>query len=116
MFLSKIKKNCCVLSSPRDHDQARFLLPLVAGFGRNHNNLDTASNLNSTRSDWVLVYGGSVQLLLRQRNLRKKWTYKTASSQRYSPVWFFPPCSNHLRVVRFEQTDVLENYILARGA
>ncbi|XP_005468498.1 protein FAM234B [Oreochromis niloticus] len=65
--------------SPRDHDQAKVLLPLVAGFGRNHNNLDTASNLDSTRSDWVLVYGGSIQLLLRQRNLRKKWTYKTTS-------------------------------------
>lgn len=28
---------------------------------------------------------------------------------------FFPPCSNHLRVARFEQTDVLENNILMRG-
>uniref|UniRef100_A0A3Q0T4Z2 Family with sequence similarity 234 member B n=1 Tax=Amphilophus citrinellus TaxID=61819 RepID=A0A3Q0T4Z2_AMPCI len=55
-----------------------FLLPLVDGYGNNHNSLDSASNLNSSRSDWVLVYGNSTLSLLRQRDLRKEWTFKTS--------------------------------------
>lgn len=64
--------------SPHDHDRAEFLLPLVDGYGNNHNSLDSASNLNSSRSDWVLVYGNSTLSLLRQRDLRKEWTFKTS--------------------------------------
>uniref|UniRef100_A0A673A3V3 Family with sequence similarity 234 member B n=1 Tax=Sphaeramia orbicularis TaxID=375764 RepID=A0A673A3V3_9TELE len=56
-----------------------FLLPLVAGFDNNHNSLDTVSNLNSTRSDWVLVYGSSKLSVLRQKDLRKEWTFNSAA-------------------------------------
>ncbi|XP_071758143.1 protein FAM234B [Centroberyx gerrardi] len=62
-------------------EHAEYLLPLVAGFGNNHNSLDTISNLNSTKSDWVLVYGSSTvsQLsVLRERDTHKEWTFKSA--------------------------------------
>uniref|UniRef100_A0A672IVS8 Family with sequence similarity 234 member B n=1 Tax=Salarias fasciatus TaxID=181472 RepID=A0A672IVS8_SALFA len=59
----------------RGSDGVDFLLPLVAGFGNNRNSLDTASNLNSTRSDWVLVSGSSKLSVLRQRDRRKGWTF-----------------------------------------
>lgn len=59
-----------------------YLLPLVAGLGDNHNSLDTAFDLNSTRSDWVLVYGPGKLSVLRQRDLRKDWTFNMASNHR----------------------------------
>uniref|UniRef100_A0A3P8T600 Family with sequence similarity 234 member B n=1 Tax=Amphiprion percula TaxID=161767 RepID=A0A3P8T600_AMPPE len=59
-------------------EHAEFLLPLVTGFGNNHNNLDTVSNLNASRSDWVLVYGSSKLSVLRQKDLRKEWTFNSA--------------------------------------
>ncbi|XP_039978873.1 protein FAM234B [Xiphias gladius] len=62
----------------RGSERVEFLLPLVAGFGNNHNSLDTVSNLNSTRSDWVLVYGSSKLSVLKQRDIRKKWTFSSA--------------------------------------
>uniref|UniRef100_A0A3Q1EJD0 Family with sequence similarity 234 member B n=1 Tax=Acanthochromis polyacanthus TaxID=80966 RepID=A0A3Q1EJD0_9TELE len=62
----------------RGSERVEFLLPLVAGFGNNHNNLDTVSNLNASRSDWVLVYGFSKLSVLRQRDLRKEWTFNSA--------------------------------------
>ncbi|XP_074511600.1 protein FAM234B [Sebastes fasciatus] len=71
----------------RGAEQVQFLLPLVTGFGNNHNSLDTVSNLNSTKSDWVLVYGVSTQSLvygysklsvLRQKDIRKEWTFNSA--------------------------------------
>ncbi|XP_056144462.1 protein FAM234B [Lampris incognitus] len=55
-----------------------FLLPLVAGFDNNHNNLDTVSNLNSTKSDWALVYGSSKLSVLRERDIYKEWTFDSA--------------------------------------
>ncbi|XP_044036659.1 protein FAM234B [Siniperca chuatsi] len=62
----------------RGSERVEFLLPLVAGFGNNHNSLDTVSNLNSTKSDWVLVYGSSKLSVLRQRDIRKEWTFNSA--------------------------------------
>uniref|UniRef100_A0A3P8T5W7 Family with sequence similarity 234 member B n=1 Tax=Amphiprion percula TaxID=161767 RepID=A0A3P8T5W7_AMPPE len=62
----------------RGAEHAEFLLPLVTGFGNNHNNLDTVSNLNASRSDWVLVYGSSKLSVLRQKDLRKEWTFNSA--------------------------------------
>ncbi|XP_022623220.1 protein FAM234B [Seriola dumerili] len=62
----------------RGSERVDFLLPLVAGFGNNHNSLDTVSNLNSTRSDWVVVYGSSKLSVLKQRDMRKKWTFSSA--------------------------------------
>ncbi|XP_068435077.1 protein FAM234B [Clinocottus analis] len=62
----------------RGSERLEFLLPLVAGFGNNHNSLDAVSNLNSTKSDWVLVYGSSKLSVLRQRDIRKKWTFNSA--------------------------------------
>uniref|UniRef100_A0A8D0ADV0 Family with sequence similarity 234 member B n=1 Tax=Sander lucioperca TaxID=283035 RepID=A0A8D0ADV0_SANLU len=62
----------------RGSERVEFLLPLVAGFGNNHNSLDTVSNLNSTKSDWALVYGSSKLSVLRQRDIRKEWTFNSA--------------------------------------
>ncbi|XP_056262544.1 protein FAM234B isoform X2 [Pseudoliparis swirei] len=64
----------------RGSEQVEYLLPLVAGLGDNHNSLDTAFDLNSTRSDWVLVYGPGKLSVLRQRDLRKDWTFNMASN------------------------------------
>uniref|UniRef100_A0A3Q3WCB6 FAM234A/B beta-propeller domain-containing protein n=1 Tax=Mola mola TaxID=94237 RepID=A0A3Q3WCB6_MOLML len=55
-----------------------FMFPLVAGFGNVHNSLDAVSNLNSTRSDWVLVYGSRTLSVLKQKDIRKEWTFSSA--------------------------------------
>ncbi|XP_051243382.1 protein FAM234B [Dicentrarchus labrax] len=62
----------------RGSERVEFLLPLVAGFGNNHNSLDTVSNLNSTKRDWVLVYGSSKLSVLRQKDTHKEWTFSSA--------------------------------------
>ncbi|KAM4534947.1 protein FAM234B isoform 2-T2 [Fundulus diaphanus] len=62
----------------RGLEPVEFLLPFVAGFGNNRNSLDTVSNLNSTRSDWVLVYGTSTLSVLRHQDLHKEWTFSSA--------------------------------------
>ncbi|KAM9844292.1 protein FAM234B isoform 1-T1 [Aulostomus maculatus] len=62
----------------RGSEHVEFLLPLVAGFSNNHNSLDTLSNLNSTKSDWVLVYGLSRVSVLKQRDISKEWTFNSA--------------------------------------
>ncbi|KAJ8387541.1 hypothetical protein AAFF_G00152370 [Aldrovandia affinis] len=55
-------------------EQVEFLLPLVAGVLNNHNNFDSVSNLNSSRSDWVLVCGSSKLLVLRESDAHIEWT------------------------------------------
>ncbi|XP_036004263.1 protein FAM234B-like [Fundulus heteroclitus] len=62
----------------RGSEPVEFLLPLVAGLGNNRNSLDIVSNLNSTRSDWVLVYGTSTLSVLRHQDLHKAWTFSSA--------------------------------------
>ncbi|XP_051904460.1 protein FAM234B [Hippocampus zosterae] len=62
----------------RGSESVEFLLPLVAGFGTYHNNLDTVSNLNTSKSDWVLVYGFSKISVLGQKDVRKRWTFNSA--------------------------------------
>ncbi|CAN9505763.1 unnamed protein product [Ophioblennius macclurei] len=73
------KTNSTFVHIYRGSERVEFLLPLVASLGNNRNSLDTVSNQNSSRSDWVLVYGsnsGSSKLsVLRQRDLRKVWTF-----------------------------------------
>lgn len=59
----------------RGSEHLEFLSPLVDGFGNSHDCLDSAANLNSTRSDWVLVYTSGKVSVLRQRDLRKEWTF-----------------------------------------
>ena len=76
---------CFCLS--RGSERAEFLVPLVAGFGNNHNSLDTVSNLNSTKSEWVLVYGSSKLSVLRQTDMHKKWTSKSPPIHRYRPAY-----------------------------
>uniref|UniRef100_A0A3Q2YNH7 Family with sequence similarity 234 member B n=1 Tax=Hippocampus comes TaxID=109280 RepID=A0A3Q2YNH7_HIPCM len=66
----------------RGSESVEFLLPLVAGFGTYHNNLDTVSNLNTSKSDWVLVYGFSKISVLGQRDVRKRWTFNSAPIHR----------------------------------
>ncbi|XP_062309986.1 protein FAM234B [Osmerus eperlanus] len=53
----KLKKTntSSLIHISRGPEQVQVLLPLVAGLCNNHNNLDAASTLNSSRSDWVLV-------------------------------------------------------------
>ncbi|KAJ3600472.1 hypothetical protein NHX12_031453 [Muraenolepis orangiensis] len=55
-------------------EQVDFLLPLVVGFGNNHNSLDSGTNLNWTRGDWALVYGAKLSLL-RERDAHQAWTF-----------------------------------------
>ncbi|XP_026201581.1 protein FAM234B isoform X2 [Anabas testudineus] len=61
----------------RGSEGVEFLLPFVAGFGNNHNSLDPVSNLNATRSDWVLVYGSSKLSVIKQKDIRKTWTFSS---------------------------------------
>ncbi|XP_041673007.1 protein FAM234B [Cheilinus undulatus] len=62
----------------RGAESAEFLLPLVAGFGNDHYSLDTVSNQNSSKSDWVLVYGSSKLSVLRKRDVHKEWTFNSS--------------------------------------
>lgn len=60
-----------------------LMVPLVAGFGNNHNSLDFVSNLNSSRSDWVLVYATRKLSVLRQKDMRKEWTFNAGPIHRF---------------------------------
>ncbi|CAJ1075796.1 protein FAM234B [Xyrichtys novacula] len=72
------KTNSSLINIYRGAERAEFLLPLVAGLDNNQNSLDTATNLNSRKSDWVLVYGSTKLSVLRQRDVRKEWTFNSA--------------------------------------
>lgn len=80
-------------------DTVAFLLPRVVGYDSDHNNLDTVSNTNSTKSDWVLVYGSSKLSVLRQKDLRKDWTFS-------SPPIHRKPASGH-----FNDDGVLDIFL-----
>lgn len=67
--------NSSLIQIYRGSEQVEFLTPLVEGFGNSHDCLDSASSLNSSRSDWVLVYASSKVSVLRQKDLRKEWTF-----------------------------------------
>ncbi|XP_017272093.1 protein FAM234B [Kryptolebias marmoratus] len=67
-----------VIHIHRGSESVEFLLPLVTDWGIDRNSLDTVSNLNSIRSDWVLVYGASMVSVVRQRDLRKEWAFNLA--------------------------------------
>ncbi|XP_067236981.1 protein FAM234B isoform X2 [Chanodichthys erythropterus] len=61
-------------------EQVEFLLPLVAGLCHQHNNLDSASVLNSSRSDWILLSGASGQLsVLRESDTHTAWSLGLAA-------------------------------------
>ncbi|XP_036408017.1 protein FAM234B [Megalops cyprinoides] len=60
-------------------EQVKFLLPLVAGLCSNHNNFDSISNANLSRSDWVLVCGSSKLSVVRERDVRTQWTVSSAA-------------------------------------
>ncbi|KAM9745853.1 protein FAM234B [Menidia menidia] len=83
----------------RGSERVEFLLPLVAGFGNTRSSLDSVSNLNSTRSDWALVYGAGKVSVLRQRDLRKEWTFSSA------PI-HSPPAPGH-----FNDDGILDLFI-----
>ncbi|XP_034568194.1 protein FAM234B [Notolabrus celidotus] len=72
------KTNSSFINIYRGAESAEFLLPLVAGLGNNQNSLDAVTNLNSSKSDWVLVYGSTKLSVLRQKDIRKEWTYSSA--------------------------------------
>ncbi|XP_077357603.1 protein FAM234B isoform X1 [Festucalex cinctus] len=67
----------------RGSERVEFLLPLMAGSSTYHDNLDTVSNRNSSKSDLVLVYGFSKISVLRQRDVRKQWTFNSAPIHRF---------------------------------
>lgn len=73
-----------------------FLYPFVEGFGSSHDCLDSASSLNATRSDWVLVYAASKVSVLRRKDLRKEWTFSSPPIRRYdqAPPTTATVCSN----------------------
>ncbi|XP_060760153.1 protein FAM234B isoform X2 [Neoarius graeffei] len=60
-------------------DQVEYFLPLVAGVCNNHNNLDTESSRNSSRSDWVLVCVNSRISVIRERDIHTTWTINSSS-------------------------------------
>lgn len=60
-----------------------LMLPLVAGFSNSHNSLDLVSNLNSSRSDWVLVYASGTLSVLRQKDMFTKWTFTAGPIHRF---------------------------------
>lgn len=67
-------------------EQVEFLLPLVAGLCNNHNNLDSISTLNSSRSDWVLLCGSnklSKLSVLREKDAHVEWTLNSPVIHRY---------------------------------
>uniref|UniRef100_A0A3P9KAQ2 Family with sequence similarity 234 member B n=1 Tax=Oryzias latipes TaxID=8090 RepID=A0A3P9KAQ2_ORYLA len=80
-------------------ESVEFLLPLLAGFGNKRYSLDTVSNLNSSRSDWVLVYGASKLSVLRQKDLHKEWTFSS------------PPIHSQPAVGHFNDDGVLDLFI-----
>lgn len=63
-------------------DQVEYFLPLVAGVCNNHNNLDTESSRNSSRSDWVLVCVNSRISVIRERDIHTTWTINSSSIHR----------------------------------
>ncbi|KAJ8345221.1 hypothetical protein SKAU_G00294140 [Synaphobranchus kaupii] len=74
----KLRTNSSLIHISSSSEQVDFLLPLVAGLCNNHNNFDSVSNLNSSRSDWVLVSGLSKLSVLRESDTRTEWTVNTA--------------------------------------
>ncbi|KAL0992980.1 hypothetical protein UPYG_G00101770 [Umbra pygmaea] len=68
------KNNSSLIHISTATEQVEFLLPLVAGLCNNHNSLDSVSNINSSRSDWVLVCGSSKLSVLREKDIYTKWT------------------------------------------
>ncbi|RVE69144.1 hypothetical protein OJAV_G00075010 [Oryzias javanicus] len=80
-------------------ESVEFLLPLLAGFGNNRYSLDTVSSQNSSRSDWVLVYGASKLSVLRQKDLHKEWTFSS------------PPIHSQPAVGHFNDDGVLDLFI-----
>ncbi|KAE8282901.1 Protein FAM234B [Larimichthys crocea] len=83
----------------RGSERVEYLLPLVSGFGNNHNCLDTVSNLNATKSDLVLMYGSSKLSALKQKDMHKKWTFN-------SPPIHSQPAPGH-----FNDDGVLDLFI-----
>lgn len=60
-----------------------LMFPLVAGFGSSHSSLDLVSNLNSSRSDWVLVYASGALSVQRQKDMFTKWTFTAGPIHRF---------------------------------
>lgn len=60
-----------------------LMFPLVAGFGNSRSSLDVVSNLNSSRSDWVLVYATRKLSVLKQKDMHKVWTFNAGPIHRF---------------------------------
>lgn len=63
-----------------------MMFPLVAGFGNSHNSLGLASSLNSSSSDWALVYSSSALSVLRQKDMFDKWTFTAGPIHRFEAL------------------------------
>ncbi|XP_031690168.1 protein FAM234B [Oncorhynchus kisutch] len=75
------KTNSSLIHISSGTEQVEFLVPLVAGLCNNHNSLDSISNLNSSRSDWVLVCGklSSKLSVLREKDAHTEWTLTSSA-------------------------------------
>lgn len=63
-----------------------LMFPLVTGFGNSHNSLDVVSNLNSSRSDWVLVYATRKLSVLKHKDMHKEWTFNAGPIHRFEAL------------------------------
>lgn len=74
-----------------------LMFPLVAGFSSSHISLDLVSKLNSSRSDWVLVYATNALSALRPEDMLDKWTFSTGPIHRFEAphAEYKLPCRSH---------------------
>ncbi|MCI4395169.1 hypothetical protein PGIGA_G00177380 [Pangasianodon gigas] len=75
----KQRKNNSLIHIYSSVDHVAYFLPLVAGVCNNHNNLDTESSRNSSRSDWVSVCVNSQISVIRERDIHITWTINSSS-------------------------------------
>ncbi|KAB5517581.1 hypothetical protein PHYPO_G00168790 [Pangasianodon hypophthalmus] len=75
----KQRKNNSLIHIYSSVDHVEYFLPLVAGVCNNHNNLDTESSRNSSRSDWVSVCVNSQISVIRERDIHITWTINSSS-------------------------------------
>lgn len=84
-----------------------LMFPLVAGFGNSHNSLDLVSNLNSSRSDWVLVYATRTLSVLRQKDISNKWTFSAGPIHRFgAPHGASTPNNRHVAAMKVDGATV----------
>ncbi|XP_028841748.1 protein FAM234B [Denticeps clupeoides] len=109
--LRKVNSSLIHLSS--DKEPVEFMFPLVAGLCNNRNNLNPMSNVNSSRSDWVLVCGVNKLSVVRERDTRPKWTFmSSAIHSRPSPGHFNEDGTPDLLILQLSSPGVRKVQII----